>query len=282
MLLLLAIVLNGLLLLLATLFLGLFWTICIVFVYVTFTFARGAHETGHDAFERLRSIYSFSSILKVRQVDPLAFNEDSRYIFIVIPNASNASLVYGFGLHGNPEWIKLRLCYLMPNVLFYIPILREALLLSGAVSANNNADERVIDMIRRGRNVAYAPNGMEDALFVHEHDKISAKKPSMSLFEKAVARDYEIVPCMCSGENDQKYMFLTSKLIRDIQGWFLKHIGYPFPLVYIPRGRDPIDMNIGVPIHTKGRKAHDVQTDFFNSLKALNNNGVAKTLSLKE
>jgi hypothetical protein len=260
---------------------------------------RSTHYNGYDAIPLLRSlrVWTWLPFVTVRQVNEKAFvdrDPDSRYIFVVIPNATNTSLIWGFGLHGNgwPGASELNLCYVMPSLFFHIPGLRELLLWSGAVTSgawnnNSNVESRVLDMTRLGRNVAYAPNGMEDALFVQDESHIHARRPSLTLFQMACDRNYQIVPCLCSGENDRRYILISTPWIRGIQRWMLKKLGYPFPLIYFPDLNAPgsrrIEITMGEPLTPpKDGNAGTLQTNFFQSLQQLNNNGVDKELILKD
>jgi hypothetical protein len=213
-------------------------------------------------------------------------NEDDgagKTLYIVLPNATNTSLVWGFGFHGG-FLRNQRSCYLMPELLFWIPVLREVLLWSGAVSAGRSPEEAIRRMTSLGRSVAYAPSGMQDALFVHEERNIHAQRPGLSLFSLACDRGYRVVPCLCLGENDRRFIFFTSERIRRTQRWFLDKIGYPFPLLCCPDTKGArIQVWIGAPIVSKGKVAEELQREFFTALQAMNNTGADdKELILKD
>jgi len=208
---------------------------------------------------------------------------DEKRVYVVMPNATNTTLVWGFGLHGgavhgNPP------CYLMPELLFWIPLVREFLLLSGAVSAGRTSEQAIERMTAMGKSVAYAPSGMRDALLVQEERNIHAQRPGLSLFNLACARGFSVVPCLCLGENDRRYIFFTSERLRRVQRWFLDRTGYPFPLLCCPdRKGTRIDLWVGAPISSKCKNAEELQREFFTALQALNNTGVdEKELILKD
>lgn len=281
-----------------TLWLGFFWVTSLAFVYFSLNYlVRRSHYTGYDGIDLLRALplWRWISPVSVTCIseEALRAKPDDRFIFVVIPNATNTSLIWTFGLHGNawPNASSLRLCYIMPDILFHIPVVRECLLWSGAVTcgtwdngAAETMDSRVLEMTRLGRNVAYAPNGMEDALFVADEDKIHARRPGMSLFRLAHERKYHIVPCLCSGEHDRRYIFITSDWIRRVQRWMLQRIGYPLPLIFFPDVKQQqsrvIDVVMGEPIRADTPEA--LQRAFFQSLERLNNNGADKELILKD
>ena len=63
---------------------------------------------------------------------------NKKYIFVVMPNACNMPLFWGFGLHGGRFAPQIRLRYLLPRVLFYVPLLRDALMWTGAVAMRSH------------------------------------------------------------------------------------------------------------------------------------------------
>jgi hypothetical protein len=163
--------------------------------------------------------------------------DDDRRIYVVLPNATNTALLWGFGLHGG-QIKNCNPCYLMPEIFFWIPLVRELLLLTGAVSAGR--PEQVIErMTSMGKSVAYAPSGMRDALLVQEERNIHAERPGLPLFTLACYRGLSVVPCLCLGENDRRYIFFTSERLRRVQRWFLISWGIPSLscAVQTPRGR---------------------------------------------
>lgn len=276
-----------------TLHLSYFWTVTSIALYGFISWYRQSPSTGYDTFEGLRSLplwHRLFPMVKVEYVDEKQFSKagrDEKFIFVVLPNPTNTVLVWGFGFHGNGGTLgKLKLCYLLPSVLFWVPGLRELLLWSGAVSFGSAAEdqtERVIEMTRLGRNVAYCPNGMQDALYVEEEKNIYGKRPDMTLFKTACERNYQLVPCMCSGENDERFIFVSNERIRSIQTYFLRKLSYPFPLIFFPDRRGQrIEITIGSPIPSHGKTPEQLQQAFFVDMQALNNNGADKQLLYKE
>jgi hypothetical protein len=98
---------------------------------------------------------------------------------------------------------------------------------------------------------------------------IQAKIPSISVFQHALDRKYKIVPCVCTGERD-RYAFWTFKWLVQVQEYFLKKIGYPFPLVFAPRrGLKPIDISIGTPISCENTTSDKLQRIFLDRVKQI-------------
>jgi hypothetical protein len=263
------------------------WMCASLFVWATASYWRSSHTTGYETMETLRRLRVWPWLMPMVRHHVVDAGgvvvDDSKSLYVVLPNATNTVLLWGFGLHGGQ--IKTNPCYLMPEVLFWIPLVRELLLLTGAVSAGRGSPEQVIErMTFMGKSVAYAPSGMRDALLVQEERNIHAQRPGLSLFTLACHRGLAVVPCLCLGENDRRYIFFTSERLRRIQRWFLERLGYPFPLLCCPDTKGArIDLWIGAPISSKGKNAEELQRDFFTALQALNNTGVdEKELILKD
>jgi hypothetical protein len=281
-----------------------FWASSLILTYFVFVYVvKPTHLNGYDAIELLRKlpIWRYLSPVRVNLVAPGCFdnlNPDHRYIFVVIPNITNTALIWTFGLHGN-AWFHgndNRLCFLLPAIFFHIPILREILCLIGAVSDRHTIDATVVAMTQLGKNVAFAPNGMTDALYADDDSCYHAGRPPSAIFKLAVDRGYHIVPVLCTGENDKRFVFVTNERIKSIQSWCLSKLGYPFPLIFFPDLRNQlsdrrIDVQIGTPIYSRAEKykhlapetiAEELQKDFIKSLQQLNNNGVDKLIIFKE
>jgi hypothetical protein len=147
-------------------------------------------------------------------------------------------------------------------------------------------------MTRLGKNVAFAPNGMADALHAYDDSCYQAGRPPTRIFKVAVERGYHVVPVLCMGENDRRFVFVTSERIKQIQQWFLQRIGYPFPLIFFPDLRNQfsdrrLQVQIGVPLIANAKlsvemAAEEMCKEFIKALQAMNNTGVDKMIIFKE
>lgn len=180
--------------------------------------------------------------------------EDSprkRYIFMVLPNATNAPLIWGFGLHAGRFHKKLKLRYLLPAFLFYIPILRDFLMWTGAVAYQHGKQWKTItELIQSGHSVAYSCNGMLDAFTAHllKEREIEVQTPDDALFEFARAENVAIVPVLFSGEIE-RYIFTPQlSFIKKVQEFFLHSVGYPWPLLYMCTRQSRLHAQILSPI----------------------------------
>lgn len=222
----------------------------LILIYIGLIYLRRDDRTGYATYDWLRRL---SLWRRMSPVNVMLSNEDEfssmsncrgpkrKYVFVVLPNFTNTALVWTFGLHGRvwPGAESVRPAYILPHSMFWLPGMREILMASGAVSdrgktAGNGLEDVVIDLIALGRSVAYSPSGMTGALSVHRTDVIETRQPSLSLFRMAIENELSIVPVLCDGENDRRYVFFTNPWIRRIQSWFLDRIAYPFPLIFFP------------------------------------------------
>lgn len=234
---------------------GFYVLLLLTFVYVGLIYLRADDVTGYATYDWLRRLWLWR---RLSPVQVLMGNEDAfvqgdtlirrPHVFVVLPNATNTSLVWAFGLHGNawPGAEAMRPCYIVPRSYFWLPGMREVMLASGAVSdrgkvAGQGLEDVVTDLLSRGRSVAYCPTGMADALSVQRTDVIETRQPCLALFRMALEVGARIVPVLCDGENDRRYIFVTHRYVRRIQRWFLDRTGYPWPLIFFPDWSQPHD-----------------------------------------
>lgn len=138
------------------------WVILAIFLYATLYFyLDDGPITGHRNWQRFRNLRLWKGVSPVHYefttAEGLAITQlDKPCLFVVMPNCSNMPLVYGFGFNGSklPLPIKRtgyqRTCiYLLPPILFTIPLLRDWLLWSGAVA--DHGYESVLGKFRAPR-----------------------------------------------------------------------------------------------------------------------------------
>lgn len=231
---------------------GFYVLLFVTIVYIGLIYLRADDITGYATYDWMRrlSLWRRISPVQILMGDEQAFvngraqtlvGQSRAHIFVVLPNATNTALLWAFGLHGN-AWAgadTMRPCYIVPRSYFWLPVIRELMLASGAVSdrgkiAGQGLEDVVTDLLSRGRSVAYCPTGMADALSVHRTDVIETRQPCLALFRMALENSVRVVPVLCDGENDRRYIFVTNRWIRRVQAWFLERTGYPWPLIFFP------------------------------------------------
>jgi hypothetical protein len=269
------------------------WVLFGLFLYGTLYFYLDEGPiNGHRTWEKFKSFriwkyispvrYEFTNKEEIQQLDKPC-------LFIVMPNSTNMPLVYGFGFNGGQMPLprkktreKTRQCvYLVPSLLFWIPILRDWLLWSGAVA--DNGYNTVLDHINSGSCVAYSPNGMGDLLHM-ELGKLVIKRPGKRIFTFAKENNISIVPVLVYREQE-RYHILQK---RELQTRMFNLFGWPFPFWFFPRifgtrPPPPMVLYVGNPMrpmaYNDDEQFHNM---FFAAIKGMNNCGSDQTMTIKD
>ena len=212
-------------------------TTVLFLVYFVVKYNDNDHTTGFRTWPWLRN-RTLCGIKSVRHYlgDKGAFDRDDRQmLFLVVGNQTNMGLIDGFCMHGG-RFKHLDLVVMLPSILFWIPLVRDALLWMGGVS--DRCD--VLTLLRKGKSVVWCPSRMDDVV-----DPGEVKVPEASIFEFAMKHKVPIVPVFISGEQ-RRY---TIPRLRGVQRWCYARIGWPFPFCFFPKRRDQlIDIQIGTPM----------------------------------
>ena len=222
----------------------------------------GAETTGNESKEGFRAWSIWRHYTAVHYANGSFEHEDTALFIVVGENNTNMALISGFGLHGG-AFKGLDIRYIMPHNLFKVPVIRELLLWSGAICANKDVNGAILNLLRKGKSVAYCPPATDEELVL---DK--------GLFEFATKNDIKLVPVVVSGESD-RYNIYRPELVRKMQRFFAKKLGYPFPLIFCPRSFGPspppkIEIAIGVPMNPAVQQTPDTFYSLFHSqIKAM-------------
>jgi len=200
-------------------------------VYISY-YMDGSEETGRRTWEGMRR-WTYGLGIHYRWGDKKHFDFTNQYLFIVVGNVTNMGLIGGFGVHGRTFY---NTCYLLPYPLFAIPIVRDVLLWTGAVS--NKADP--LFLLKGGWSVCYSPSGM------NTQDVESGQVPDVGVFEFAMQHNVSIVPITIVDEHE-RYKIVNGP--QRIQKWCLRRFGWPFPFFILPRCRGgKVSIEVGVPM----------------------------------
>jgi hypothetical protein len=238
------------------------------------------------ALRRWQRLWSMPWLNPLRLVAPAGLKfappEAAQYIFVVLPNRTNSALFWTFGVYGGHGWRvvadSLRIAYLLPAVLFYIPLLRELLLATGAVADGEGALQRQISL---GRNVAYAPHGMADVLCTPARGGGGANvlAPPAELFDLVTrTTSLSLVPVVV--HEDEPGPLMHHPRLRWLQTVTFAAFGYPWPCIWLPR-RDAgrVHVNIGAPMlgaNYQGR-AEEMMREFCSAVEAIHTVGYDAT-----
>jgi hypothetical protein len=232
----------------------------LMLVYAVFWFYSGAEETGNDSKPGVRN---WSFWRRFTAVEYVFANEEEfsthasthgrRLLFMVMPNQTNMALISGFGLHGGVfDAVDVR--YMMPSVLLRVPLLREALLWSGAVSTRGNRDVEggIMQLLRKGKSVAFCPNGMKSFFNANNADKLEDLSPS--LFEFARQNHVHIVPVLIEGESARYRIVRGGRMMNWLNTMSYRYLQYPLCLLFSPAvfGQEPppkMTVYVGMPMN---------------------------------
>lgn len=242
-----------LILLLYVLYARLYFLLTIIFMalYVVLKYYDGDEETGARAWKFLRNRTLFGKSVQYYFGNIQSFDADQpheRMLFVVVGNLTNMGMVHAFGMHGG-IFKHVELVYMLPKVLFKVPILRDFLLWTGAVVHDESA---MLKLLKRGKSVAYCPSGMEDLLShtnPRSDDQLVIHAPNAGVFEFAMKHKVQVIPVLIAGETKRYAIYKSYRL----QRWSYERYGWPFPLLFFPRifGNAPppkIDVQVGYPM----------------------------------
>jgi hypothetical protein len=212
------------------------------------------HQTGARNWAWLRNLFIWKKWFNAvnyyygSEQTIMGLKKNRRTVFVAIGNITNMGLISGFGFHGG-EYGHLNIAYLLPAILFRVPLLREVLLWSGAVSdrffETDGQFGAILDVVGSGRSCCFALNRMEE--YPGEKAEKEYTLPD-TFYEFAKREKIQVVPVSISHEVS-RYHYFTNPL----QRFFLETVGYPFPLFFIPAifGEDPpkkVEIHMGVPM----------------------------------
>lgn len=215
--------------------------IFILLIYALWYF-DGREYTGErrwDAFRTLR-LWKWLSPMDytfANHKDLCLTNAAVKRLYILIPGDTYIPLVWGIGLHGGElSPFAHRLHYVVPPIFMWIPLLRDVLLWSGAVtySKKRPLDSVILELLQANRSVCYCPsdfsNVVQEVVDVETGRSIvQTPCPSDEMFSFARQEKLQLVPVVTHGER-RRYAILE-KLAR-IQEFFFQRIAYPFPLIF--------------------------------------------------
>jgi hypothetical protein len=198
----------------------------------------------------------------------------AQYIFVVLPNRTNAALFWTFGVYGSvPRWravaANMRLSYVMPAAMFWVPVLRELLLFTGAVA---DGPDVIRTQLSLGRNVAYAPNGMRDVL-LRQPGQVYA--PPLELFcDASSAASLYLVPVVV--HETPGPLLASVPALWPLQQWFVNSwLRYPWPCIWLPRPASAplVGVTIGSPLlgSDYAGRPDALERDFCSAAESIHN-----------
>lgn len=194
-----------------------------------------------------------------------------QYLFLVDCTHYLVTPFLIFGLHGNvPTIKKLNLLWTAPKLFFYLPLLRDVLLWTGAIQADA---ETIITAINCGYSVVHCAAGL-----THPGEK-TKPEVEQQLFAIVAEKQMSMVPVFYEGEKEL-YKHVANPALRQAQCYCKQLVGYPFPYVvsgsffsFLPK-RVPLRVRVAVPIEAGvTASAEELQRKYAEAIGELNGKG---------
>jgi hypothetical protein len=209
-----------------------YFLLSLIFValYIALKYLDQDEYTGARAWPAIRNWTWCGKTVTYYMGNANAFTQEcvrDRMLFVV-RDASPwcIGLFHGFGFHGG-VFRHVDLVYMLPWVLFRIPLLRDLLLWSGAVATHEDWEGTVLGLLRRGKSV------------------VVTKECSESLFEFAMRNKILVVPVRIHGES-KRYASLITPRTTCGGGWLFPTCFYPRIFQNKPPPR--IEIQVGTPM----------------------------------
>lgn len=273
---------QALVLLIYLLYARVYFLLSLIFIllYIGLKYMDGDEHTGARAWPFLRNFTLFGKSVQYYCGNLEAFGAEQshdRFLFVVVGNVTNMGLFHGFGMHGG-IFKHVELVYMLPGILFKVPLLRDLLLWTGAVIHDETT---LIKLLKRGKSVAYCPAGMEDLFSPNEH---TVKAPGLDLFEFAIRHRIYLIPVLVTKEAKRYAIYRNPH----IQEWFYRNYKWPFPFLFGPRilGRRPppkLDIQVGFPMDASVQESPEAFRKLFMGQFAglVETGGTLETLTIK-
>lgn len=182
-------------------------------------------------------------------------------LYVMVPGDTIGALVWGIGLHGGQldAAFSEKLTYVVPPLLLKMPVVRDLLMASGAVthrwSGEHPLCDLLLELIQSGRGVCYCPSGFANAtLDADEKDAICTLDLPEQVLSFARSEKVQLVPIVVHNERRRYHILRWPTL----QRFFLRHTGYAFPmgvlLKFFSKVKPPmLELQFGPIIHCDER-----------------------------
>lgn len=227
----------------------LFWLLYVV------TYFNQPERTGRWSLDWLRGLSMWKKLSSCEMAHPKMLDEHpptKRLLFLVAPNSTMIPMFWSFGLHGSESLRELDVVFTVPRVLLYIPLLRDLLLMSGAVA---NDFDTVKRLLSKGRAVCTCTSGAQAYLLqdVDATDTSTVMAIPDELAAFCVDQGVHVAPVLFLGETN-RYRVAKPPRLDALQKLMYREIGYTFPLTFMLHPEVPITTVVGSPISPRPYK----------------------------
>lgn len=233
------------------------------------TYRWKSERTGYRRSKWFRGLSLWRKVGGVRPTpwnhrDVLLAHRNGPVALVIGPSLTGMGLFWGIGLHGDEMLAELDVLYTMPRVFFWIPLLRDVLLWSGAVL---DSDAVVSDLLEHRLNVCVCPGGLRGAHYKQDENTLTVGDVPDAFLQACGRTNAILVPVVVHGEA-KRYPRIRLKtrdpfnLIRACQLFFMDNLGYPFPLLVWPRWNHKMTVSDGVPVSASLLEPEKLKTTF--------------------
>jgi hypothetical protein len=157
---------------------------------------------------------------------------------------------------------------LAATILFFIPILRELLMLLGCVDAGSYTANY---NMKKGRSLLIFIGGEKEQLLTKPHEHKVFVNDRKGFIKLAIQYGAELVPTYCYGENE---LYNVSTVLFDIRLFLQKHLHIGIPICFgryatLVPFRMPLRMEMGAPIQVTQKKKENITMEDIESLHTL-------------
>ena len=238
-----------------------FWLFYVV------SYFSAPEKTGRWALDWLRSWKGWQQVHSCVLQNGKLLDEHQpgkKLLFLAAPNVTLIPMFWTFGLHGREIFRKLDVAFAVPRVLLMIPLLRDILLLAGAVEDDFDTIRRLLG---KGRAVCMCPSGLLGYLLQQQESQSTTKGLSLEMAQECVQSDVIVVPVVFSGETSRyQKPSSTSSLVASVQTYCAKRWQYPFPVLFTLHREFEVTAMVSTPISPR---AYATNTDYKGFAKAV-------------
>jgi hypothetical protein len=162
-------------------------------------------------------------------------------LYVMVPGDTVWATIWTIGLHGGQLDFADRLHYIVPPALMWIPVMRDVLMWTGAVTYHPKKkplQDVLLDLLQANRSVCYCPSRYQDLIDSSSSTDggtgIKTTGLSVAMFEMAHSRKMQLVPIVVHNER-KRYYVMSSPTLARIQRFFFQWTDWPFPHIMFLR-----------------------------------------------
>lgn len=227
----------------------------VFWMFYAMTYFSRPEATGHWRLDWVRSLSIWRSLggaachmqneRLLEEVSP-----KDRLLFVAGPSTTMIPLFWTFGLHGPSVLQGLDVVFAVPRVLLLIPVLREILMVAGAIEDRVSTIER---RLQKGDSVVMCTSGGRAPLYEQVPMEARMEPFSAQWARFCIDNGVSVVPVVYVGETSR---YVTGRP-RVVQQYMYREIGYAGPVIFQFNPREPVTTVVSAPITTHTYKEKD-------------------------